>query len=122
MTIRKAATAPLFGKTMHMISFFQLGNRLRFVVACTFVLAFSSGCEPTCKATCKKLVKCEDVETPRVSKEECTASCETQQQLYDEWDDEQKRENFGDMKRCVKKSECEEIADGVCYDEDLYIW
>jgi hypothetical protein len=95
---------------------------LRFSLAAALAAGLGSGCEPSCKATCKKLVQCEDVETPRVSKEECTASCEIQQQLYDQWTDTQKRGNFGDLKRCIKQSECADIADGVCYDEDLYIW
>ena len=95
---------------------------LRASLAAACLALFASGCEPTCKATCKKLVKCEDVETPRVSREECTTSCEIQQQLYDEWSDTQKRGNFGDLKRCIKQSECSDIADGTCYDEDLYIW
>ncbi len=95
---------------------------VRSSLAAALLVLLASGCEPTCKATCKKLVKCEDVETPRVSHEECTASCEIQQQLYEEWTDTQKREDFGDLKRCVKQSECTDIADGECYDEDLYIW
>ena len=95
---------------------------LRTSCALALAATIGAGCEPNCKAVCKKLVKCEDVETPRVSKEECTASCESQQQLYDEWDDTQKRDDFGDLKRCIKQSECGEIADGECYDEDLYIW
>ena len=28
------------------------------------------GCEPTCKTTCKKLLDCDDVDTPRLSRDE----------------------------------------------------
>ncbi len=90
------------------------------LVLCTAVIA--TGCEPSCKNICEKLVECEDVETPRVSWVECTDSCEAQERLYEQWTDTVKREGFVDMKTCIDESECSDIADGECYDEDLYIW
>lgn len=82
-----------------------------------------AGCEPTCRNTCQKLLACEGVETPRVPESDCEYSCEAQQALYeDDWEDQQKRDALADVKRCVIDSECADIADGACYDEDLYIW
>ena len=84
--------------------------------------ALATGCEPSCTKICKKLVACEDVDSPRVSWVECTESCETQERLYEEWSDIEKREDFSALKECIGESECSDIADGECYDEDLYIW
>ncbi len=79
-------------------------------------------CEPTCKQTCKTLMACEEVDSPRQGLEECQASCEIQQRLYEDWEDGQKREAFAELKRCIQQEECAAIAEGVCYDEELYIW
>lgn len=80
-------------------------------------------CEPTCRTTCKKLLDCEGVEQPRVALQDCESSCEIQQDLYeDQWDDAALADAFADAKRCVRDESCDAIADGVCYDEDLYIW
>ena len=80
------------------------------------------GCEPSCKKTCKKLLDCDSVETARTEIEECEASCEIQQELFDDWEATDERERFGELKQCIRENECGEIADGVCYDEELYIW
>ena len=84
-----------------------------------------AGCEPTCASTCDKLLSCEDgtVDQPRVSDEDCENACELQQSLYeDDWENGVLREEFADMKRCVADEACEAIADGACYDPDLYIF
>lgn len=82
-----------------------------------------AGCEPTCKNTCQKLLDCEDVETPRVAEDDCEYSCSTQQEIYENtWQDQQKRDAFADAKQCVIDSDCADIANGDCYDADLYIW
>ena len=80
------------------------------------------GCEPTCKETCRKLLECEEVQTPRLALEDCTASCTVQGELYEDWQDTQLRQSFADLKTCVVDNECDRIADGVCYDEELFIW
>lgn len=86
-------------------------------------LLLLAGCEPNCKRTCKKLLSCEETDTPRVSLEECQASCEDQEVLYEEtWDDPELADAFTDYKKCVRAEECDAIADGVCYDDRLYIW
>ena len=80
------------------------------------------GCEPSCKQACRQLLACDDVETPRVTLDDCVSSCEVQQEVYERWDDTQLREGLAEAKRCVMEESCEDVADGVCYDEDLYIW
>lgn len=85
--------------------------------------ALGAGCEPTCKATCKKLLSCEELDTPRVALSTCQEECEEQQTLYnDRWTDEQLAERFKEYKQCVDEEECADIADGACYDEDLFLF
>lgn len=103
-----------------------LSGSKRAPLAAALLLILGAGlsaCEPTCKATCRKLLACDDVNSPRVSQDDCEYSCTTQQNLYEQdWEDTQLREALADAKRCVSASSCEDIAAGVCYDEDLYIW
>ena len=80
------------------------------------------GCEPSCKKTCKKLLDCDDIETARTEVEECAASCEIQQEMFDDWEASDERERFSELKKCIRSNECPDIADGACYDEELYIW
>lgn len=82
-----------------------------------------AGCEPSCAKTCKKLLSCDDIDTDVSEVEECEATCEVQQSVYDNWgEDSIEREAFGDLKRCINQSECNDIATGECYDDELYIW
>ncbi len=88
-------------------------------------LALLGGCEPTCASTCEKLLECEDgtVDQPRVAQDECEASCETQQSLYeDDWENEILRDELAELKRCVRDEECDAIAEGACYNPNLYIF
>ena len=84
--------------------------------------ALGGGCTPTCKQTCEKLLDCEDIETSRVNLADCQNTCETQKELYDRWDDTQLQDALDEAKRCIRDEECSAIADGACYDEDLYAW
>ena len=95
---------------------------LRLTVALALPVVLTTGCEPTCAATCDKLVECEDVETPRMSSTVCEESCATQELLYQGWEDTQLEDAFAEYKRCVRGSTCGEIAAGVCYDEDIYLY
>ena len=46
-----------------------------------------------------------------------------QQELYNiDWDDEAKQEGFDELKSCIVRETCEDIAGGVCYDDELYVW
>lgn len=84
--------------------------------------ALATACEPTCKQTCTRLLECEEVDTPRQGIDECQAACEIQQRLYEDWEDLQAREAMAEVKRCIRAEECDAIAEGACYDEDLYVW
>lgn len=88
-------------------------------LALLIVLALA-GCEPTCEDVCEKLVDCENAGTERMSAEECKESCQDQETLYDRWTDTQLRDAFVAEKQCIDASTCDELAAGVCYDEDLW--
>jgi hypothetical protein len=93
--------------------------RIIFLIAPLTALV---GCEPTCKKTCKKLLDCDNIETARTEVEECQASCEIQQEMFDGWEASDERERFKELKQCIRSNECADIANGECYDEELYIW
>lgn len=95
---------------------------MKLLLLSTAVAVLATGCEPSCKKTCVKLIECEEIDTPRLHEEECIRSCETQQDLFESWEASDERERFADLKRCIKESECADIADGECYDDELYIW
>lgn len=99
-----------------------MSRSLLLLAALGGLAVVASGCTPTCQRTCKKLVTCDEVESPRVAIDECEESCVLQEALYEEWDDVELRRDFDDYKSCVVGSSCEEVAAGECYDEDLWIW
>ncbi len=80
----------------------------------------AGGCSPACEQTCRKLLDCDL--SPRVSQEECVESCETQQHLYEVWGDEEKQEAFDAERGCVRGATCEEIAEGACYDDEIWVF
>lgn len=85
------------------------------------ILLFSLfGCTPTCEQVCDKLVACDDVGTERMGSAECQESCTQQKELLDHWNDGQKQDKFDDELTCLYDSECGDVADGVCYDADLW--
>lgn len=82
---------------------------------------WGAGCTPSCERTCRKLLKCGNLETDRVSVRECEANCEVQLGLYEGWDDEKELDKALDQhRRCLVRSTCEEIEAGECYDDRLY--
>jgi len=87
-----------------------------------FVLGFAlaGGCAPACESTCTKLLDCDL--SPRVSEEECVESCETQQHLYEDWGDTEKQTAFEKERGCIRQSTCDEIADGTCYDDEIWVF
>lgn len=85
------------------------------------VLLIASGCTPTCERTCRKILKCDNLESDRVSVFECQATCENQRSLYEGWADEKELDKALDAhRRCLVRSTCEEIEAGECYDERLF--
>ena len=95
---------------------------MRTIAFLSLLTTLLAGCEPSCEATCETLLACDAVETPLVALEDCTDACLTQQQLYESWEDGQKQDALSDYKTCVSESECSAIAEGVCYDEEIYAW
>jgi len=96
--------------------------RPRFLIPCILVGGALVGCEPSCESTCEKLISCDEIEMDHTSVGECTAACETQQRVYDKWEASDERDWFGDLKYCIDDSTCSDIAEGECYDDELYIW
>lgn len=92
-----------------------------FLVVLAAVAAWAAGCAPTCGATCRKLLFDCDLDTQRVALEECEQSCALQDALYQDWENDELRERLRDHRRCIGRATCEEIADGECYDERLFV-
>lgn len=79
-----------------------------------------AGCQPTCEQVCDKLVACDNPGTERMSSPECEESCTTQKETYARWSDTQLRATMDDQLSCLDEATCGAIADGACYDEDLW--
>jgi hypothetical protein len=80
-----------------------------------------SACTPTCKETCRKLLDC-DLDSERVAFAACVDSCTDLDALYASWEDERIIEAHDAHRRCIGSSTCDEIEDGACYDEDLFVF
>ncbi len=57
-----------------------------------------------------------------VDLEACTSACNAQDTLYSEWDDEEKMDAFDELRTCIVSETCERVSEGVCYDDDMYVW
>lgn len=91
-------------------------------VVVVVIVALASGCTPTCSEVCRKVRDCE-LDSPRTTQDECVTACEQQEALYDAWEDEDKLDAYHEERRCLGRSSCEEIADGVCYqDEEIWVF
>jgi len=86
------------------------------------VLLAAPACHPTCKQVCTKLLECDEVESSRVSEYECRDSCQREENLYEGWEDLQALELHYDQMSCIMDASCQEVADGECYDEELYLF
>ena len=88
------------------------------------LLPTASACVPPCQQLCRKVLFDCDLDSERVSLDECIQSCERQDQLYLQWGDSEKRQLYNDHRRCISNSSCDELADGACYEgfEDLFIF
>ncbi|MBW1877697.1 MAG: hypothetical protein JRJ84_04975 [Deltaproteobacteria bacterium] len=79
-----------------------------------------AGCAPSCDRVCHKVLDCDL--RPRLSQLECKESCLRQGGLYEEWEDDDKLEDFAAHRRCIMQATCDELEDGVCYDESLFVY
>lgn len=84
------------------------------------LLGPGAGCTPRCQETCTKVLDC-GLESTRVARDECTLACQDQQRLYDDWEDQTKIDAFKEHRRCIRSATCEELAEGACYDPELFI-
>jgi len=86
------------------------------------LLTMQFGCAPTCDQVCRKtLFDCE-LSTERVALATCIDSCDRQLSLYqDRWQDEELVDAFAEHRRCLMRETCDDIADGLCYDERIFI-
>ncbi len=97
-------------------------HRLRFALALTTLALAGAGCAPTCETTCRKVLSC-GLDSPRTSQDACVEDCNRQRTLYkDWWGDLQKLDAFNEHRQCLMQMSCDEIADGACYDEELFIF
>ncbi len=91
-----------------------------------FISLFSllSACTPTCEQVCKKVLFDCQLDSERVALDECVISCNRQETLYRQWENDAQLSLFMDHRRCVARSTCDEIGAGVCYEgfEDLFIF
>ncbi|MEO0599873.1 MAG: hypothetical protein AAF211_00460 [Myxococcota bacterium] len=86
------------------------------------LLAIVLGCAPTCDQVCRKTLFDCDLSTERVALATCIDQCDRQRTLYeDQWENDQLAQAFDDHRRCLMRESCEAIADGECFDEDLFV-
>lgn len=91
------------------------------LMACALPL---SACPPPCGQVCRKVLFDCELDSERVAFEECEASCERQDALYQQWEDETLQDLFDDHRRCIARSSCDELAEGACYEgyEALFVF
>lgn len=95
---------------------------LNLTLAVTLMVSLSSGCQTSCTTACEKALSC-DLDSPRVSFDACYDDCERERTLYsDWWENDEMSDNFDDHRNCIADSTCEELRDGVCYDDALFIF
>lgn len=93
---------------------------LRALAALGLSAALLSGCAPGCEQTCRKLIRCELADN--VAQLECEESCTRQDAQYELEEDDASAKAFREHRRCIGASTCEEIEDGECYDEDVFVF
>ena len=93
---------------------------LRFALGLVLAGTALSGCAPSCEATCRKLIRCELADN--VGALECEESCSRQDAQYELEEDDAAAKAFRQHRRCIAGSTCDEIEDGACYDEDVFVF
>jgi hypothetical protein len=86
----------------------------------SLLLVFAVGCRPTCDQVCRHLLECGNLDTPRMTVDECSETCHEQQDLLQQWSDTELRASFDDEMECLGGATCDDIAAGTCYDPDLW--
>lgn len=86
------------------------------------LITLLAACTPTCEQSCRKLLSCELDESPRTALEECQGACESQERLYESWEDDDpdnKVDRLHQQRQCIRAATCDEIAAGACFDPFL---
>jgi len=76
-------------------------------------------CTVTCEDVCTAISSCDEIEQESTGEIDCRSACLSQQEQAQVDGNE---EAFDAMKSCITTSTCAEVAEGVCYDEELYSW
>lgn len=95
----------------------RLLSRLALPVALGSVLVAAGGCAPACGTLCDKLDGC-DLRA-QVDRQECIDACDRQLGDLTAREDTDGLEAFDAQRTCLGASTCEEIAEGVCWDDTL---
>ena len=82
------------------------------------------GCTPTCEQTCNQLLDCENegLQSPLMNLDECTSACAAQSNHYEDIEHAEKQQAFDELQSCLVAETCEDLSEGVCYTEEVYIW
>jgi hypothetical protein len=83
------------------------------------MILFIWACTVTCEQVCTTISSCEEIEQDNISEIDCRSACLSQQEQAQE---DEREEAFDDLKSCLNTSTCDDIVEGVCYDEELYSW
>lgn len=96
-------------------------RRVRWSVA-LLLPSLLTACPPPCSQVCRKVLNECELDSQRVSFDECETNCVSQDTLYDGWGNDYLQDLYDDHKRCITRSSCDEIAAGVCYEgfEELF--
>ncbi len=96
------------------------GPELRSAFLLLFFLPLGlAGCEATCKNACEKLFEECGLQYPDgYDSVECTSSCQYQQERLELIEGEDLLQGQID---CVMDTGCEDLFQGACYDDEVYI-
>ena len=96
-------------------------RHLRFPLVGLLIAGLMGGCTPTCKQTCNKITGCEQLaDYSGTHPDFCAETCIRQETLYQVWEDYDLLDRLDAHKECLMDATCDDIAAGVCYDEELY--
>ena len=94
------------------------GAIVRLFSLCVAVLVLS-GCDNSCKGVCTKLSDCE-LESQLIDIAQCETACTTQLVAVESEDNSERTTAFTQHRNCLATSTCEELTEGICYDEQFF--
>lgn len=92
----------------------------KYLIGAAVLIVGASGCDRSCEATCRKVLKCEGLPTNELSIGECNAECVRQGEYFEDNEDDEGAFVFSAHKKCLNQSTCDEILDGACYYDELF--